>query len=198
MGGRSAEPLCALAPALVTCAGPFGLQAHAEGAGGGWKPSRGREEGGPGPWSGVRELSCPSICPSVQGRGGGRRLQPHEARAEVVPVWLLQEAQGEGWRESAGLWPSQRSTSPSLAPTHGPGHPLPTGPWRITPQWPQARRDELRALTCCRGRWGCPGPQRGSQPSREQPPQTVGRPRRFPPWTSGHPWDPGFQSWSPF
>lgn len=63
------------------------------------------------------------MCPSVQGRTGGRRLRPHQARAAVVPVRLLQEAQGED-RCGAGLQPS------AVRPPEAPGRSRPHMAWK--------------------------------------------------------------------
>lgn len=68
------------------------------------------EEGSQGPQPEL-EVSTPS-----QGSSRGQPLLPHEACAPVVPVWLLQEAQGErGLREGQGL--SQGVCEPTLSGT---------------------------------------------------------------------------------
>lgn len=84
------------------------------------------EEGSQGPQP-EGELSTPS-----QGDSRGRPLPPHQACAPVVPVWLLQEAQGErALREGQGFnqgvcQPTTRGTNSSVAwekasyPQHGP------------------------------------------------------------------------------
>lgn len=95
------------------------------------------------------------MCPSVQGRARGRRLQPHQARAAVVPVRLLQEAQGED-RPRAGLQPS------ALRPHEAPTPRGLEGSWS-SPQRPQALRDEGQTLTAHRGeRWPGQAPQGNS------------------------------------
>lgn len=69
------------------------------------------EEGSQGPQPEL-ELSTPS-----QGSSRGRFLLPHQACAPVVPVWLLQEAQGErALREGQGF--SQGDCQPTTSRTN--------------------------------------------------------------------------------
>lgn len=72
-----------------------------------------------------------------QGCAGGRRLQPNQARAAVVPVRLLQEAQGKGhlpaWGGGAAAqWEGHPACPLVHDPAQGTGHPLP----RMTLKYP--------------------------------------------------------------